>query len=153
MRSILFLAVSLFFVYGCSKKSTMPETPSLTFSRISTQSLDLSDSSKEEGSIFIEFGYGIRIEKRSTTRDIIKRIELRDLGPKKVNYTNSELPSISKSINILDAERGALTLAVDRSIFKNKLAIGDTVRWEAVLTDYEDRKSEAVLISPIVRVK
>jgi hypothetical protein len=153
MRSILFLTIGLFFVYGCSKKSTMPEIPSLAFSRISAEFLDLSDTSKDLPTIFIEFGYGIRIEKRSTTRDIIKKIELIDKGPKKVNYTNEELPSIAKSINILDAERGTLKLAIDRSIFVNKLAVGDSVKWEAVLTDFADRKSLPVVIRALVRTK
>lgn len=152
MRWLIFLFITSFFVWGCSKKSNVDEVPTFTFSSLSQSKLDLSDSSEDPPKIFLNFGYTIRIENKSTPRLLIKQIDLVDKGSKQINYVNRELPEIHKSIKILDAERGSISMAVDRSIFVNKLKLGDSVRWEASFIDFADRKSTITLVAPLVRV-
>jgi hypothetical protein len=154
MRHFLYVLIFCLIGISCARKSRMDETPTLGFSEISAVKLDLSDTSLESPTLILRFNYGVRIENKKTPKTIIKKIEFVDKGPKNVNYVNETIPEVSSTVNFLDGEKGTIVIAYDKSLLKSKLkAIGDSVVWTAVLTDYADRKSLGSLIPTITRVK
>jgi hypothetical protein len=147
------LLLSVIYFAGCAKKSTVDAQPKLTLSTINLTQLDLSDSSIQERLISFGFGYQVQILKKLKDRLIIKKIEFIDQGKLKLNYLNDQLPPIAENINILDAENGNLLIEINSSVFKDAMSLGDTVLWQAKITDYMDRESIPIPLTPIVRVK
>jgi hypothetical protein len=146
--AILMLSAVLLFLFGCAKKSKLPDEPQISFNPLIYDTISIIESDSEQKQIILSFSYSVKNGEIAAPKGSSGNLILTDnrTGDKALSFTIPTLKGVSK----YDAEKGIIDVVITKNDIKaNGTASIDILNYDVILIDKNKKQSNIVKAGPI----